>query len=68
MQNLVYIVYFSLGAEPSADSEAQTRLVLVILIFSPTFLPTGGFTYYVITFLDYGQHLARPWDRTLSVG
>ena len=61
---------FLLYTEPSRRLivRAQNSTILVLPISSPTFLPTGEFTYFVFIFLAYGQHLACPWDRTLSVG
>ena len=54
-------------AEPSADCKAQTRLCLVIPTSSLTFFLLVA-SYFLFTFLAYGQHLARLWDRTLSIG
>ena len=63
----VYIVSFLLRVEPTTDCEAQNQLYLVLPISLPTFyLP--AVLYYLFAFLAYGQHLARLWDRTLSVG
>ena len=53
-------------AEQSVDCEAQNSTIFSYT-FLTYFLPTGEFTYFVITFLAYVQHLAHPSNRTLSV-